>query len=148
MKTETTIKTLVGKEWDGKMKYTVTLADGTVGYLQDESDNDLKEGESVTAEIDEYTAKKTGRKSNLITLKRRLVSASQPPEQPQRPAIHVGAGKSKEEMKAAASTQILLRLLDYVYDPKFAMESAKVAPELKEWNGLLWSEIDEAYASK
>ena len=71
---ETTIKTLEGKEWDGKMKYTVTLADGTTGYLQDESDTGLKEGDAVSAEIKVYTAKKTGNKSNLITLKKTLVA--------------------------------------------------------------------------
>ena len=74
MATETTIKTLEGKEWDGKMKYTVTLADGTVGYLQDESDTGLKEGDAVTAEIKVYTAKKTGNKSNLITLKKSVAT--------------------------------------------------------------------------
>jgi len=70
MTTETTIKTLVGSEWQGKMKYTVTLADGTVGYLQDKSDDGLKEGDAVTATIEEYTSK-AGKKSNLITLIRR-----------------------------------------------------------------------------
>ena len=70
MTTETTIKTLVGSEWQGKMKYTVTLADGTAGYLQDKSDDGLKEGDAVTATIEEYTSK-AGKKSNLITLIRR-----------------------------------------------------------------------------
>jgi len=69
MAKETTIKTLVGSEWQGKMKYTVTLADGTVGYLQDKSDEGLKEGDAVTATIEEYTSK-AGKKSNLITLTR------------------------------------------------------------------------------
>ena len=77
MTTETTIKTLVGSEWQGKMKYTVTLADGTVGYLQDKSDDGLKEGDAVTATIEEYTSK-AGKKSNLITLTRRAATQDTP----------------------------------------------------------------------
>ena len=80
MATETTIKTLEGKEWDGKMKYTVTLADGTVGYLQDESDTGLKEGDAVTAEIKVHTSK-VGNKSNLITLKKSERSTQGSPQQ-------------------------------------------------------------------
>ena len=77
MAKETTIKTLVGSEWQGKMKYTVTLADGTVGYLQDKSDEGLKEGDAVIATIEEYTSK-AGKKSNLITLTRGVATQGTP----------------------------------------------------------------------
>ena len=66
------ITKLVGNEYQGKTNYTVTLSDGTVGYLQDKtSDAGLKEGDSVNATIENYTSK-AGNQSKLVSLRRAL----------------------------------------------------------------------------
>ena len=115
-KMETTIKTLEGKEWDGKMKYTVTLADGTTGYLQDESDTGLKEGDTVSAEIKVYTAKKTGNKSNLITLKRstgtQATSLEETPTKKATPSsgLYSAQPKSYDEMKCDLRVAVINKL--------------------------------------
>lgn len=142
MATETTIKTLVGNEYQGKTNYTVTLADGTVGYLQKESDDDLKEGDAVIAEYKPYKSK-AGKESILITLKRPQYASPQPQAQPPRPTINVGAGKSKEEMKAEASIRIACELTRAFGEGK--LESAQVSVSVKEFGRLLWSEIDDCY---
>ena len=69
MGTQTTIKNIEGREYQGKMNYTVTLADGTTGYLQKESDTGLQNGDTVFAMVEDYTSK-AGNKSKLITLKK------------------------------------------------------------------------------
>ena len=69
MGTQTTIKNIEGREYQGKMNYTVTLADGTTGYVQKESDTGLQNGDTVFAMVEDYTSK-AGNKSKLITLKK------------------------------------------------------------------------------
>lgn len=64
------ITKLVGNEYQGKTNYTVTLSDGTTGYLQDKtSDSGLKEGDEVIATVEDYTSK-AGKQSKLVSLRR------------------------------------------------------------------------------
>lgn len=132
--------------------WKVSIDNGPLENMNEkESDKGLREGDEVTFTVEDYVAKSTGRHSNLLTVKlasntQATPSTQSAPTQPnlQRPAIHVGAGKSKEEVKAEASTRILLQVLDAVYNGR--IDSAKVASELKEWDQLLWAEIDECYS--
>ena len=148
---ETTIKKLEEQTFQGKPNgFKVTLADNTEGYLQKESDDGLREGDKVIAEVKDYTSK-AGKHSNLITLRKpqyashTAETASQAPP-PQRPTINVGAGKSKQEMQAQASIDIACVLLKAFGEGK--LESAQVYTSVAEFGRLLWSEIDEIYSKK
>ena len=154
MGTQTTIKTIVGNEYQGKTNYTVTLADGTVGYLQKESDTGLQNGDTVFAMVEDYTSK-AGKQSKLITLKKldgtptpafTPQGGQTPTLQPQRPAIHVGAGKSKEELKAEATIRVAEVLVTAFGEGK--LESAQVSINVKDYGHLLWTEIDEIFSGK
>ena len=157
MGTETTITKLEAQTYQGKPNgFKVTMADGTEGYLQKESDDNLREGDKVIAEYKDYTSK-AGNKSVLVTLKRVQYASPQAEQSgyktqtvfgipPERPAINVGVGKSKKEMKAMASIEIAVKLIELLKNGK--LESAQLAVELREWDVLVWSEIDEAYSGK
>ena len=144
------ITLLTQKTFDGKPSgFAVTLDDGRFGNLQEkESDKGLKVGDDVIVTEIPYTSKK-GVKSTLLGLK-----LNQHPQQietqgatpPQRPAIHVGAGKSANELKADASISVLLKILDAFYAGKLG--SAQISVELKEYDRLAWSEIDEVFSGK
>jgi hypothetical protein len=138
------ITKLEEKTYQGKHTgWKVSVDNGPLENMNEkESSPNLREGDNVTVTIEDYIAKSTGKHSNLLTLKLAPPEGTLPI--PQRPTINVGAGKSREEMKADASTQIMLKLLDAVYNGK--IDSAKVAVELKEWDILLWAEIDECYS--
>jgi len=143
---KTQITKMVGNEYQGKTNYTVTLSDGTVGYLQDKtSDDGLKEGDFVDVVIEDYTSK-AGKQSKLVSLKK--VQQQEAPSSlgviPQRPTINVGAGKSKHEMKAEATIRVAEVLVGAFGEGK--LESAQVSVNVKEYGRLLWSEIDEIYS--
>jgi hypothetical protein len=139
--------------------FKVTLDDGTVGNLDEKaSDKGLRQGDNVIVTLIPYTSK-AGNKSNLLGLRLiQLNSVPSTPSQPTpqsslpaqnplpRPTINVGAGKTAHELKAEASTQILLKILNVFYEGK--LESAQVSVNLMEFSRLIWSEIDEIYSQK
>ena len=141
MATETTIKTLEGKEWDGKMKYTVTLADGTVGYLQDESDTGLKEGDAVTAEIKVYTAKKTGNKSNLITLKKSVATQGTP----QQSSASIPSGTSIPTGLSGLKYDARMKCMQLAHDTYLAgkLDDNEAKNHCREWVVLADALIDD-----
>ena len=136
--------------------FKATLDTGTVGNVDEKaSDTGLRVGGNVIVTLIPYTSKK-GVQSNLLGLRltQQPVISTQTtpiikPPDPQptpRPTINVGSGKSAQEMKADASTKILLKILDVFYGGKF--ESAKISVDLMEFSRLIWSEIDEIYSQK
>lgn len=145
----TTITKLEQQFKEGKPNgYKITLSDGTFGYLNEkESDKSLKDGDEVTFTAVTPEGKNYKKISVFKAHQPPSQQASSPAPQPlNRPAIHVGAGKSKEELKADATTLIFLELLKYLKDGKLA--SDKIASELIEWDRLVWAEIDEAFSNK
>lgn len=143
---ETTIQKLEPQTYQGKPNgFKVTLGNGTEGYLQKESDEGLREGDAVIADVKDYVSKK-GAHSNLITLKRVQLGATTVQAPIQRPAINVGTGKSKEELKANATMRLAEVVLNAFFNEK--LESAQVSINIKEYGRLLWSEIDEIYDGK
>jgi hypothetical protein len=148
---ETTIKKLEPQTYQGKPNgFKVTLADGTEGYLQKESDDGLKEGEAVIADVKDYTSKK-GVHSNLVTLKRRTSAPQSQTQQigivpPLRPTINVGAGKSKEELKVEATIRVAEVVIKGFCEGK--LESAQVSVHVKEFGQLLGTEIDDIFGGK
>jgi hypothetical protein len=150
----TTITNLEQKTFNNKPSgFKVTLSDGRTGNLEEkQSDKGLRVGDAVNVTEIPYTSK-AGNVSTLYGLRLagqnappQQQQASTPAQQPQRPAIHVGAGKSKEELKSEASTQILLKILDFFNQGK--LESAQISVTLKEYDRLIWSEIDEIFSQK
>lgn len=157
----TTITNLEQKTYNNKPSgFKVTLSDGRTGNLEEkQSDKGLRVGDPVTVTEIPYTSK-AGNVSTLygLRLAGHIPSTSPqqqssgtlappaPPAPPQRPAIHVGAGKSKEELKSEASTQILLKILDFFNEGK--LESAQISVTLKEYDRLIWSEINEIFNQK
>ena len=113
------------------------------------SDKNLREGDEVTFTVEDYVSKK-GNHSNLLTVKRASGTSSAPQQTPsitpQRPAIHVGSGKSKEELKVEAAVEIMKVVLSAFYEGK--IETGKVAPDQREYVTLVWSEIDEVFDKK
>jgi hypothetical protein len=126
--------------------YKVNLSDGSWGYLvEKDSDKDLKDGEEVT-----FTAETpTGKSYKKLTIKRagaqQQQSSSNPP-QPPKPQIHVGTGKSKEELKADAAIRMAEVVIEAFFNDK--VEAANVEPRTREYTKLLLTEIDEIFAGK
>ena len=148
------ITVLEQKTFQGKPSgFKVTLDNGTTGNLTEkESDEGLKVGDEVTCTLIPYTSKK-GVQSNLLGLRKVQQTAAQtppapPPSQPQqiRPAINVGLGKSKEELKVEATLCVAEVLIKGFCEGK--LESAQVSINVKEFSRLLWSEIEEIYGTK
>lgn len=150
----TKITNLEAKTYQGKPSgFKITFDDGRTGNLTEkESDKGLRVGDDVIVTEVPYTSK-AGAKSTLYGARLMQTPAAQSsnaplstPQPPPKPLIHVGAGKSKEEVKSEAYTQILLKILDFFYVNK--LESAQVSVYLKDFGGLIGSEIDEIYGSK
>jgi hypothetical protein len=143
------ITVLEQKTFQGKPSgFKVTLDNGTTGNLTEkESDEGLKVGDEVTCTLIPYTSKK-GVQSNLLGLRKMQPSAAQtpPPPPPLRPAINVGVGKSKEELKVEATISVAEVLIKGFCEGK--LESAQVSINVKEFGRLLWSEIEEIYGGK
>ena len=141
----TKITKIEDKTYQGKVTgHIVTLADGTTGYLADKISDPVKVGDDVSC-IVEVKKNKQGGDYNLLTLK--LSQNTPPPQQEtttQRPAIHVGTGKSKEELKAEATIRIAEVVVKGFCEGK--LESAQVSLNVSEFSRLLWSEIEEIYS--
>lgn len=144
------ITKLEQKTFEGKPQgFKVTFDDGRTGNLNEkESDKGLREGDEVFVTEIPYKSK-AGKESILYGVhltqggaKPSALSAAPPP----RPAIHVGTGKSKEELKVNASIAVLERILSAFYDGK--LQSAQISVELKEYDRLIWSEIDEIFSGR
>jgi hypothetical protein len=129
---------------DGKPNgYKVNLSEGTFGYLvEKDSDKDLKDGEEVT-----FTAETpTGKSYKKLTIKRANSQSSSNTPPPLRPQIHVGTGKSKEELKADAAIRMAEVVIEAFFNDK--VEAANVEPRTREYTKLLLTEIDEIFADK
>ena len=136
----TKITNIEDKTYQGKVTgHIITLADGTTGYLADKVSDSVVVGDDVSCLL-EVKRNKQGGEYNLLTLKKIQQGA---PDQPPRPAIHVGAGKSKQELKCDASIQVFIRLMDEVKAGK--MGTSVIASELREFSQYIWAEIDEAF---
>jgi len=146
----TTITKLEQKTYQGKPQgFKVTLSDGRNGNLNEkESDKGLREGDTVTVTEILYTSK-AGVVSILYGIKLGQGSATSPASstpQPQRPAIHVGAGKTKEELKADAAISMASACLQAVKEDK--LDFGQVAEKQRFMTKLLWEEIDEIFSTK
>lgn len=138
---------------DGKANgFKVELSDGAWGYLVvKDSDQNLQIGEEVT-----YTAvTPEGRSYKRITVKRAggqvgsQVSGqvAPSPNTPQKPVIHVGAGKSLEELKCEA----LLELTKLVYEKQVIsdkMDLGEMALKVKDVAKFVYSEYDDIFSKK
>jgi hypothetical protein len=149
----TKISVLEQKTFEGKPSgFKVTLDDGRNGNLQEkESDKNLRVGDEVVVKEIPYTSK-AGKTSTLYGLRLSQSAPTTPPTPSQapsptpRPSIHVGSGKSKEELKAEAAIRIAEVCIQAYYGGK--LESAQIAVDQKEFTALLWSEIDEIFSGK
>lgn len=128
--------------------FKVNLSDGTWGYLvEKDSDKDLKDGEAIT-----YTAEQpSGKSYKKLTIKRAssttTSSGTQSSDQPPlRPAIHVGSGKSIQELKADASIKSAEVVVDAFLQGK--IEWAMIEEKQRYLSSLLWSEIDDIFGKK
>jgi len=145
------------KTFGGKPSgYKVTLADGTEGNLAEkESDKGLREGDPVDCTVKDYVSK-AGNHSNLLTLKLAKTPSNNTPQSsgtgaspaapPQRPAIHVGAGKSINELKADACIKSALYATDMFIADK--VDWGGLEEKQRYLSNLLCSEIDDIFASK
>lgn len=147
-----TVTKLEQKTYQGKPQgFKVTLSDGRNGNLNEkESDKGLREGDTVIVTEIPYTSK-AGVASILYGIKLGQGLATQqasstPTPQPQRPFIHVGAGKTKEELKADAAISMASACLQAVKEDK--LDFGQVAEKQKFMTKLLWEEIDEIFSSK
>lgn len=153
------IAVLEQKTYQGKPQgFKVTLDDGRNGNLEEkQSDKGLRVGDEVFVTEIPYTSK-AGNKSTLfglhltnggLTPSGTQTSPNKPsspsPVQPLRPAINVGAGKSKEEMKAEATIKIASVVVAAFLDGKGGLTSDKVKETVVEFDALLWQEIEEIY---
>lgn len=149
----TTITKLEPKTYQGKAQgFTVTLSDGRNGNLEEkQSDKGLRVGDDVFVMEIPYTSK-AGKASILYGLKLTTGTPVSQPSQglttppPPRPAIHVGAGKTKEELKADASIAMASACLQAVKEDK--LDFGQVAEKQTFMSKLLWGEIDEIFSSK
>jgi hypothetical protein len=152
----TKISVLEQKTFEGKPSgFKVTLDDGRSGNLQEkESDKGLRLGDEVIVKEIPYTSK-AGKTSTLYGLRLNQGAPVQQPPQTAtsqsatptpRPSIHVGSGKSKEELKAEAAIRIAEECIRAYYGGK--LESAQISVDQAEFAKLLWSEIDEIFSSK
>jgi hypothetical protein len=147
----TTITKIEEKTYQGKVTgHAITLSDGTTGYLDDKnSTTGLRMGDSVTFTSVDKTNKKGG-PYKLLTLTLQGQEAVAPPAlitpPIPRPQIHVGTGKSPQELKAEASTRIAEIAFKAVFDDKIS--SAEAAENHKFYTRLVWSDIDEVFGSK
>lgn len=155
------ITKLEEKTFQGKSQgFKVTFDDGRTGNLNSkESDKGLREGDEVFVTEIPYTSK-AGVTSTLYGV--HLTNGGKSPSgAPQSqsftpsggqkpvlnpPQIHVGAGKSKEEMKSVAAIELIKPLLDAFFAGK--IESGEIGIRHKEFVGLLKSEIDDIFAGK
>jgi len=138
---------------DGKPNgFKVEISDGAWGYLVvKDSDKDLALGEEVT-----YTAvTPEGKSYKKMTIKRAApafvptggVTPQFPSSTPQKPVIHVGAGKSLEELKCEA----LLQLTKLVYEKQVIpdkMDLGEMALKVKDVAKFVYSEYDDIFAKK
>ena len=153
----TTITKMEAKTFQGKPQgFKITLADGTEGNLAEkESDKGLREGDNVDCTVKDYVSK-AGNHSNLLTLK--LVknpsnntpqssgAGASPAAPPQRPSIHVGAGKSIDELKSDACMKSVSCMIDMFIADK--VDWAGFEEKQRYLSNLLCSEIDDIFASK
>lgn len=130
--------------------FKVTFDDGRSGNLNEkESDKGLRVGDEVTVKEIPYTSKQ-GVASILYGV--RLGAGNTPSSQPSsntpppRPEIHVGAGKSKQELKVEATIRMAETVIQGFFNDK--VESANIAVLTKEYSKMLASEIDEIFATK
>ena len=144
----TTITKLEQQFKDGKPSgYKVNLSDGSWGYLvEKDSDKGLKDGDEVN-----FTAETPNGKSyKKLTIHKASGTASQNnnpiPPQPAKPQIHVGTGKSKEELKADAA----IKSAEYILNAFIAekLDWPQIQEKQEYLFKLLSSEIDEIFASK
>ena len=150
----TTITKIEDKTFEGKVTgHIVTLSDASTGYLDDKgSTKGLRMGDSVTfTSVDKQNKK--GGTYKLLTLTLSVPGAVAPPVSqapvlppPPRPQIHVGTGKSPQELKAEASTRIAEIAFKAVFDDKIS--SAEAAENHKFYTRLVWSDIDEVFGAK
>jgi hypothetical protein len=135
--------------------FKVTFDDGRNGNMEEkQSDKGLRIGDEVIVTEIPYTSK-AGKVSTLYGVR---LNQGQPQQsytpapqssnvpQPPRPAIHVGAGKSKEELKADAAIRMAEIVIEGFFNDK--VESANVEPKAREYTKLLWSEIEEIFSGK
>ena len=148
--TEMKITKLEEKTYQGKVTgHSVTLDDGTNGYLDDKGSDTVVVGDEVSCTIAVKQNKKGGN-YNLLTLKR-VTGGTPPPPPPQKDYtfknnINPAQPKTIEEYKVNAS----IEAMRFVYD---AFSNQRIdAPQIAEFQRraveILWTEIDEIFNKK
>lgn len=139
------------KTFNGKHSgWKVTLDDGRGGNLEEKaSDKGLRVGDEVIVTEIPYTSK-AGNKSTLYGCKLggSTTTQTQPsaPKLPERPQIHVGAGKSAQELKADAAIKSAEFMINLFIADKCDWQ--QIQEKQTYLFGLLASEIDDIFANK
>ena len=147
------ITILEAKTYQGNPSgFKVTLDDGRTGNVQEKgSDKGLRVGDEVLVKEIPYTSK-AGVTSTLYGLRLNTgqpiinTPSQQPQSKPQPPQIHVGAGKSKEELKADAASKMAEIVINAFFQDK--LDAGQIEVRAREYTKLLWSEIDEIFSTK
>ncbi len=143
------ITKLEPKTYQGKVTgHSVTLDDGTVGYLNDKDSDKVAVNDDVSCTV-EVKKNKKGDNYNLLTL--RKVTGTPPPPQPPKDStfknnINPAQPKTIEEYKVNAT----IEAMRFVYD---AFSNQRIdAPQIPEFQRraveILWTEIDEIFNKK
>lgn len=147
------ITALEEKTFNGKHSgWKVTLDDGRGGNLEEKaSDKGLRVGDEVIVTEIPYTSK-AGNKSTLYGCKLNTATNISQSQQsgttpsPQRPQIHVGAGKSAQELKADAAIKATEFMINAFIADK--IDWPQIQEKQSYLFGLLASEIDDIFANK
>jgi hypothetical protein len=138
------------KEFQGKksISYIATLDDGISGFFHPQPVDEFREGDNIS-----YT--KQEKKSSkgpyyVLTLTKAQLPLAQPVPlgmtSPPRPEIHVGAGKSKQELKCEAASDMMKICFEAF--KKDELDGGQMAIKQRELTMLLWQEYDEAFSAK
>ena len=138
--------TSVEKEWQGKKSTstTVTLSDGTSGYLDDKnSDKGLQKGDSVDATV----ITPAGKTYKKVTLKKAQASSQNTPSPaPSNKPSPIPQNSSIEAQKAHAAVSAMEFIVNAVVEGK--LDWPQLAEKQREATQILWNEIDEIYNGK
>jgi hypothetical protein len=145
-----TITILKENTYEGKVTgHSVTLADGTTGYLDDKgSTKGLRVGDSVNYTTAVKQNKKGGNYNLLtLTLATATNAGSSTPANPQQPikasVISTPQNSSIEVQKAHAAVSAMEFIVNAVVVGK--LDWPQLAEKQREATQILWNEIDEIY---
>jgi hypothetical protein len=148
----TTITILKENTYEGKVTgHSVTLADGTTGYLDDKgSTKGLRVGDNVNYATVVKQNKKGGN-YNLLTLTLAQAGQLAPSQNNPQPQVNKSStpapqNSSIEAQKAHAAVSAMEFIINAVVEGK--LDWPQLAEKQREATQILWNEIDEIYRGK